>query len=326
MAANPEGSKDTKGRPTRPKLAPQLAQHVEDFLAGKAAANTRAAYKAALTEFLADVAGVADLRRIDHRNVTAWRNTLIERGLSKPSVNLKLSAIRGFFDFLVGLALLPGNPASGKLVRGYKLSGESKTRGLSAEEADALAAACDDGTLCGARDKAIIYLGVIQGLRRSEIAHLRPKSIRTQGETAVLLLEDTKTAEFARQPLDERVLAVIEDYLGANPRKLGPEDPLFHSLSRNGGAPGQKLRPLTGKSVNDIIQKRATIAGLKSVTAHVMRHGCCTLALEGGAKLEWVQAHLRHRDPKTTIRYYRNMQALRSDATRAIRLGKSKRS
>lgn len=308
----------------QPTLSPQIAQHVDDFLAERTSPNTRAAYRAALEEFLDGVEDVARLRSLDHRNVAAWRNTLVGRGLSRASVNLKLSAVRGFFDALVGLGLLSSNPAAGKLVRGYRLSGESKTRGLSIEEADALVAACEDGTLAGLRDRAIMYLGVVQGLRRGEIAGLRLEDLRVEAGQPVLILRNTKTSEFARQWLDARVHRVVEEYVAANPRRLGPRDPLFHSLSRNGGAAGQKLRPLSGWSVNEIVQRRARLAGIRGISAHSLRHACTTLALEAGMPLERVQGHLRHREPKTTIRYYRQMQELRPDVAQAIRIGRER--
>ena len=46
------------------------------------------------------------------------------------------------------------------------------------------------------------------------------------------------------------------------------------------------------------------------VTAHQFRHTCCTKAIEGDAPPAKVQAHLRHKDIKTTLRYYDNRDNL----------------
>ena len=46
------------------------------------------------------------------------------------------------------------------------------------------------------------------------------------------------------------------------------------------------------------------------VTSHQFRHTCCTKAIEGGAPSAKVQAHLRHKDIKTTLRYYDNRDNL----------------
>ena len=52
----------------------------------------------------------------------------------------------------------------------------------------------------------------------------------------------------------------------------------------------------------------------------MFRHTCCTLAIEGGAKPQQVQAHLRHKDLKTTMRYYENRERLTDNASDYIRL------
>ena len=46
------------------------------------------------------------------------------------------------------------------------------------------------------------------------------------------------------------------------------------------------------------------------VTAHRFRHTCCTKVIESGASPAKVQAHLRHKDIKTTLRYYDNRDNL----------------
>lgn len=316
-----------KAEGPRPGVHPELASLVEDFLARKTAPSTRRAYRQALLDFLGGVEGLKSLREMDHRNVTEWRNSLLERGNSKPTVNQKLAAVRGLLDFLVSLELLKHNAAGPKLVPGFRVSDESKTPGLSAKEARQLVASCDDGTPAGRRDKAIVLLGLLQGLRRSEIAGLTVGSLRKEpledpggasGVVEVLHLRDTKTSDFARSVLDPRAARAVHEYLDDLGRSLKPKDPIFFSLST--AAKRKALRPLTPAAVNLIIQSRARKAGLKRISAHSLRHTCTTLALDGGAKLERVQAHLRHRDPRTTIRYYRNLRALRNDAARHIRL------
>ena len=42
------------------------------------------------------------------------------------------------------------------------------------------------------------------------------------------------------------------------------------------------------------------------------------IALAGGAKLQYVQAIARHKDPRMTLRYDHNKDALRPDASSAI--------
>ena len=52
-----------------------------------------------------------------------------------------------------------------------------------------------------------------------------------------------------------------------------------------------------------------------SITPHMFRHSCCTLAIEGGAKPHQVQAHLRHKDINTTMLYYDAKDKLTDNAS-----------
>ena len=80
-------------------------------------------------------------------------------------------------------------------------------------------------------------------------------------------------------------------------------------------------KPLTDQSINLIVRKYSLSAGLDHrVTAHMLRHTCCTLSIEGGAKPQQVQAHLRHKDLKTTMRYYENREKLTDNASDYIRI------
>ena len=303
-----------------------LLEHIDDYLASLQNAGTEAMYEGAIMEFLGEVETLQHLKRLDQRHVVAWRKQMIAERKARATINRKLSAVRCFFDYLVSQNILDKNPAHSKVVKGLKRSGATRTKGLSVTDAEDLLAACDDGTLAGARDRAIIMFGLIQALRRSEIAGLRADSIQLQEETPVLVLRDTKTEDYATAVVDGRVLKALDDYLEQLDRELKPEDPLFFSVSTNGRGNGSELKPLNAKSINRIVKKRALAAGLKHrITSHSMRHTSCTLALDGGVKVEQVQAHMRHKDIRMTMWYYRNLQKLRTDATAAIKIEEKKR-
>ena len=92
---------------------------------------------------------------------------------------------------------------------------------------------------------------------------------------------------------------------------------VFISLARN----QSHGRQLTDQSINLIMKKHALRAGVDvNITAHMFRHTCCTLAIEGGAKPQQVQSHLRHKDLKTTMRYYENREKLIDNASDYIKI------
>ena len=88
--------------------------------------------------------------------------------------------------------------------------------------------------------------------------------------------------------------------------------PIFISLARNNSHGKQ----LTAQSVNLIVKRHARAAGVsQKITAHMFRHTCCTLAIEGGARPQQVQSHLRHKDIKTTMKYYEDRNQITDNAS-----------
>lgn len=290
-----------------PQVGPDVAEYIDRFLEAKTAANTRRAYRCALLEFLDGARGMEDLVKVQPDEIVAHRNNLRAAGAEPTTVNARLCAIRGFFRSLKARGIVQNNPAEAELVPGYRVTDVSKANGLTPEELRALLATCDD-SLMGLRDRAILHVGVIEGLRRSEISALNLDSIQKDGEHRILVLRDTKGGHMAKIKLDARVYDAIQDYLAARGGQLNPRDPIFVSCSRN----GSRACRLSAESVNDIIQRHAARAGLaKIITAHSMRHTNATLSIDAGAPVQKVQRQLRHKDPKTTMRYYRNMDDLR---------------
>ncbi len=101
--------------------------------------------------------GTARPGRVKPLHVAAYIEVLaLKQGeLSKPSVKQHLAALRMLFDWLVVGHVIEVNPAHA--VRGPKYSQKKgKTPVLDREEARALLAAIDTGSLTGLRDRALI--------------------------------------------------------------------------------------------------------------------------------------------------------------------------
>ncbi|MBI4244739.1 MAG: tyrosine-type recombinase/integrase [Planctomycetes bacterium] len=288
---------------------------IEDFLQTKISPNTKRTYRAILNEYFKDCDS-SRLKEISYHDVIYYRDTLLKGQKDKTTINKKLACLRGFFSYLAALGVLIKNPADRNLVKGFRITNISRTLGLNRVEIKSLLDACNDGTVYGLRDKAVSLLGIIEGLRRSEIAHLKMKDITSEEGILVLLLRDTKSGDFYKVKLKAMVKEAINKYIDALPIKLKFNDHVFISLSNN-----SKGKPLSDHSINDIIKHRCQKAGIaKRITSHSLRHTCVTLALEGGAPIPKVQAHVRHKDPKTTIRYYRELANLKKSAVDYIDL------
>ena len=305
--------------PTYPAL--ESSDPLEQFLAGQLAESTRRAYHADLCHFF-DTAEISldKIRAVTFHHVVAFRNGLAEAGYKRASINRKLSSLKAFFKMLTAAGLIEKNPADSALVRGYRLEGNITGKAINKKALKQIVEAISEqkDELVRARDTAIVYVLTYGGLRRSEAAGIAWEDLVQEGAFHVLKLPVTKSGVPQDIKLQPIVLHHLEHYRNTL-LSLGypTEGKVFlgHSNRSRG-------KPLTDQSINLIVKRYALRAGLpERITAHMFRHTCCTLAIEGGAKPQQVQAHLRHKDLKTTMCYYENRERLTDNASDYIRIG-----
>ncbi len=309
-----------------PALALAADDPLEQFLSGQLSERTRRAYYADLQHFFFSIGmelnevSLTILQSITFEHVVAFRNQLASAGYKRSSINRKLSSLKSLFKMLVALGHIEKNPADSTLVRGYKVDETLAGKALSNEVLNKLqqAIAQEKDDLVRTRDAAMFHLLTFGGLRRSEVAGVAWEDISLEGVFHILNLPQTKSGVAQEIKLQNIVLHYLELYKQQlQVAGLPTTGKVFISLSRN-HSHGQ---PLTDQSVNHIVKKYALRVGLsQNVTAHMFRHTCCTLAIEGGAKPQQVQAHLRHKDLKTTMRYYENREKLLDNASDYIRI------
>lgn len=303
------------------------ASPLDQFLAGQLRESTRRAYQTDLRIFFRFLGlerpQPADVAAIRFQDVIAFRNHLANQGYERTSINRKLSSLKAFFRMMVAAGIVESNPADSSLVRGYRVDTSVSSKAIASAALQRILAVIEqeEDPLVRSRDRALFYLLTYGGLRRSEAANVAWEDVRQEGAFFVLTLPVTKSGV----PQDVKLQPVVVHFLTEYRQELqrhghagaGP-DRAFISLSRN----ASHGRPLTAQSVNLIVKRHALRAAVPSnITAHMFRHTCCTLAIEGGAKPQQVQSHLRHKDLKTTMRYYEEREKLVDNASDYIRLG-----
>jgi len=159
--------------------------------------------------------------------------------------------------------------------------------------AGALLGSCDQGSVVGLRDLAVLTLMLRLGLRANEIAclclgdlHWRTGEIEITG----------KGGRRDRLPLPADVGAVLVTYLQARP--LGVSRSVFLRAVAPAG-------PLSRNGVVMIPRVASKRAGLPVVGAHRLRHTAATRMLAGGASLREVGQVLRHHGEQVTSVYAR---------------------
>jgi site-specific recombinase XerD len=177
--------------------------------------NTRRAYYKAAARFSewCEGRGLPGLADVKPPHVAAYIEGLaIARpegpGLSKPTVKQHLAALRMLFDWLVVGHVLDVNPAHA--VRGPKYSQKKgKTPVLDREEARALIAAIDTGSLTGLRDRALIGVMVYTFARIGAVLQMNVGDYFSQGRRGWVRLHEKGGKEH-----EAPCIPKLETYLG----------------------------------------------------------------------------------------------------------------
>ena len=211
-------------------------------------------------------------------------------GMSPASVGRTISAIRGFYRYL----LLDGHLSADPTADLVSPQGSQKLpRFLTQEEMESLLEAPDTSNAEGIRDRAMIELLYATGLRVSELVSLNTGDVDIdQG----LLSCSGKGSKQRRIPIGRGAISWLQKYAGARRALSGGREAARLFVGAGG-------RPLTRQFVWAMLKKYAAGAGVRGVSPHVLRHSFATHLLEHGADTRSVQAMLGHSDLATTQIY-----------------------
>jgi len=233
--------------------------------------------------------GKLDWSRIDSQHVRVFAARAHAGGLNPRSVQRRLSAVRGFFNYLLRERVVTHNPAVD--VRAPKAARRLPGT-LDVDQINQLLDIPPDDPLA-VRDKAMMELFYSSGLRLDELVGLdlsqldladRTVRVLGKGRKARVVPVGRKAVEALRAWLRERVLL-------AEPESTA----LF--VGKNGGR-------LKHRAIQLRIAYWARRKGLPShVYPHLFRHSFATHLLESSKDLRGVQELLGHADISTTQVY-----------------------
>ena len=310
---------DLAPRPTAALVTGQAAMDFTDaWLANRRlSAHTRAAYRRDLAGWIGWCAARGlDPARASFVDVNGYAR-MLEAGLAASTVARKLSALSSWYDFLLKLDAVPGNPVAGA-DRPRVDRDHSGTVGLAPEEVDALLAAAAAATgPTATRTRAAIALLADLGLRVGELVSLDVGDLGVErGHRSVRFVG--KGGKPRRRALTPGTAAAVDAYLAA--RGHPADGPL---LVTGSGA------RLDRHAVFRLVRRLATDAGIPAadrLSPHSLRHAFATGARAEGVALEDVQDAMGHADPRTTRRYDRDRHNLDRDPAYAIWAARARRS
>jgi len=304
------------------------------------AANTLRGYRSDWAEWCAwsKREGYSDLPATAE-GISRYLSFLAGCGAKVGTMSRRLSGIR----FAHKMRDLPDPTASARVIAVWE--GIRRTHGAPAEQAAPLmppelwdvidrcptlktwktARRPPEPDLAGLRDRALLLVGFVAALRRSELTALTVDQVAEHTNGLVLAIGRSKTnqtgeqAELAVLPRARMAsrcpVTALQAWLTAAAITDGP---VFRSVS-TGNRPG--TRPMNPASVNVLVQQAAARAGLDpaAYSAHSLRAGFVTYAHLRGASDRAIAHQTRHQSLATLGQYVRIAQAWDDNA--ATQLG-----
>ncbi len=230
-----------------------------------------------------------DLLTLRRQDLREWLIDLAGDNLSENSKRRLISAVRGFYKFLMFEGHVTKNPAE-DLVAPQK--GVYLPRFLNRTEIEMLLAVPDTSTEIGLRDRAILELMYASGLRVSEAANVKINDIDLD---AGILTTAGKGSKTRRVPVGSSAIEWLKSYLAIRRKKENIEiDKIFVTAA--------------GKAINRqviyiAITEYADKCGLTGVSPHTLRHSFATHLVQNNADIRSVQQMLGHADISTTQIY-----------------------
>jgi integrase/recombinase XerD len=264
------------------------------------AVNSLEAYSADLDRFLQFAEGLkcADLNEcITVAVLRDYLNKLYESGLGSRSIARHLTALRGFFKFLLSEGRIAADPTEHlQTPRQW----QSIPRFLGRQQVEALLEAPDSTKPTGARDRAMLQLLYATGLRVSELCNVRAADLSRLGVITVI----GKGNKQRLVPVGKHAMSAIAAYVECG----RPE------LLRNRACPHLFVTArgtrMTRQAFWKLIVAHGKTAGIfHNLSPHVLRHSFATHLLEGGADLRSLQTMLGHSDIGTTQIYTHVMRS-----------------
>ena len=274
---------------------------VEDFLANQMSPSTTLAYRREIAAFLAHID--KPLEEVQCRDLIAYRRSL--SGLKPGTVCRKLSTIRSLFRFLAEAGYRETNPA--QVLKLPKNANTSPYRVLSVEELQKLVEQPDVTTPVGVRDRAILMLLAVNGLRESELVGIDIEDVsRREGFTVAIIRGKGSKVRVAK--IVGSVESALSEWTGMLLHASGPS---FVAVE------GARItnRRLSSRSVRYRVALYASQAGItRKVSPHALRHAAITHSLANGANILKVKEMAGHASLATTQRYLHDLNALEDNA------------
>lgn len=230
-----------------------------------------------------------NLLELTRKDLREWLIDLASEKLSENSKRRMVSALRGFFKFLMFDGHIKKNPAEDLDApqKGFYLP-----KFLNRTDIENLLCVPDVSQEIGLRDRAILELMYACGLRVSEAVDLTISDVNI--DTGILTCKG-KGSKTRKVPIGKSAVEWLKSYLVLRRKKdnIEIQNLFVSSLGK----------PLSRQVIFKFIKEYAEKIGLEDVSPHTLRHSFATHLIQNSADVRSVQQMLGHADISTTQIY-----------------------
>lgn len=274
----------------------RVRQQQTDFLQQlkiekRASEHTLKSYQRDLRHLVSfcDTFGIAEWEELTSANVLKHIAERHRLGLSSKSLQRELSAIRGFYRFLMKTGQVENNPAQ-------HVKAPKQTRKLpKTMDVDQVSALLDAGasSVLEIRDVAMFELIYSSGLRLSELSSLNLVDIDLYDKQLTVL--KGKGGKTRILPIGTKAITALQQWLKVRPVVDAVETAVFTSV---------KGKRLGNRGIQLRLRQWCLKKGVpEPVHPHMLRHSFATHLLEASQDLRAVQELLGHENISTTQIY-----------------------
>lgn len=268
----------------------------------RVSANTLSSYKHDIVQFVNFLRKrqIDDWKLVTIRDLKDFLHHLKLLGLSARSMSRKISSLKLLFSYLQqnydihNYALELSFPKIDKKLPNY----------LSEEDVEQLLqSALQDKSDIGERNKVMLYLLYVSGMRISELINLKLSNIHF--DTGFVAVQG-KGGKGRMVPIPHPVLELLQAYIKsihASFKRCGRETeylfPIYYA---------KKIKPISRQSFWIILKQLCKKAGInRSISPHTLRHSLATHMLKKGADLRSLQLLLGH-ETLATVHIYTHIE------------------
>ncbi len=227
-------------------------------------------------------------------------------GLANGTMQLRITAIRLFYDHLIEENIRRDNPVGrGKYTVGKGFGGH-RDRVLiphykklpwipNNEQWQEILSATKSESL---RNRVMLAMSYDAGLRREELCSIEINDIDPAFRLISIRAETTKNRQARVVPYSESTGVLYANYLRHRKNLSREKGRIFLSESRR-----NKSNPISLSTWSKVVERIAKKSGVKQFTTHTPRHLCCTDLAKAGWDLHEIAQFAGHRSLETTKIY-----------------------